>query len=59
MDKKQKLEELKSKLADLKKLDPSHCSGHEDFMNHTMPPELFQEMEDLEQEIKNLEKQGD
>ncbi len=59
MNKQKKLEELKAKLEELKKRDPSHCSGTETFVGHTghtMSPELFQQIEALEEEIKNLEK---
>lgn len=59
MDKQEKLEKLKAKLDELKKRDPSHCSGTEGFIGHTghsMSPELFEQIETLEEEIKNLEK---
>lgn len=60
MNKQKKLEELKAKLEELKKRDPSHCSGTETFVGHTghsMSPELFQQIETLEEEIKKLEKE--
>jgi benzoyl-CoA reductase/2-hydroxyglutaryl-CoA dehydratase subunit BcrC/BadD/HgdB len=60
MGKKEKLEELKAKLEELKSRDPSHCSGKEGFVGHTghsMSPELFQEIEKLEEEIKKLKKE--
>ncbi len=59
MNKQEKLKELKAKLEELKKRDPSHCSGTETFVGHTghtMSPELFRQIEALEEEIKNLEK---
>ncbi|MBM4348728.1 MAG: hypothetical protein FJ106_02405 [Deltaproteobacteria bacterium] len=60
MDKQEKLEELKAKLDELKGRDPSHCSGTDTFVGHTghtMSPELFQRIEELEEEIKKLEKE--
>ena len=57
MDKQEKLKELTAKLEDLKGRDPSHCSGTEGFVGHTghsMSPELFQQIEALEEEIKKL-----
>jgi len=59
MGKQEKLKELKAKLEELKKRDPSHCSGTEGFVGHTghsMSPELFQQIEALEEEIRKLEK---
>jgi hypothetical protein len=59
MGKQEKLKELKEKLEELKGRDPSHCSGTETFVGHTghsMSPELFQQIEALEEEIKKLEK---
>ncbi len=61
MDKQEKLKELKEKLEELKSRDPSHCSGTESFVGHTghaMSPELFQQIEALEEEIKKLEKKS-
>lgn len=60
MGKQEKLKELKEKLEELKSRDPSHCSGKEGFVGHTghsMSPELFQEIEKLEEEIKILKKE--
>ena len=60
MGKKEKLEGLKAKLEELKSRDPSHCSGKEGFVGHTghsMSPELFQQIEALEEEIKKLKKE--
>lgn len=57
MDKQEKLKELTAKLEELKGRDPSHCSGTEGFVGHTghsMSPELFQQIEALEEEIKKL-----
>ncbi len=57
MGKKEKLEELKAKLEELKSRDPSHCSGKEGFVGHTghsMSPKLFQQIEALEEEIGKL-----
>jgi benzoyl-CoA reductase/2-hydroxyglutaryl-CoA dehydratase subunit BcrC/BadD/HgdB len=59
MDAKEKLQVLKAKLEELKGRDPSHCSGTNTFIGHTghsMSPELFQEIEELEEEIRQLEK---
>lgn len=59
MGKEERLQELKAKLAELKQRDPSHCSGTETFIGHTghsMSPELYQQIEALEEEIKKLEK---
>jgi len=60
MGKKEKLEELKTKLEELKGRDPSHCSGKEGFVGHTghsTSPELFQQIEALEEEIKKLQRE--
>lgn len=60
MSKAERLKELKAKLEELKGRDPSHCSGREGFIGHTghsMSPELFQQIETLEEEIKKLEKE--
>jgi len=60
MSKAERLKELKAKLEELKGRDPSHCSGREGFIGHTghsMSPELFQQIEKLEEEIKKLEKE--
>jgi len=58
MDEKVSLEQLKAKLDELKSRDPSHCSGTKTFVGHTghsMSPELFQEIEELEEQIRKLE----
>ena len=60
MTKQERLNELKVKLEELKSRDPSHCSGKEGFVGHTghsMSPELFQQIEALEEEIKKLKKE--
>jgi benzoyl-CoA reductase/2-hydroxyglutaryl-CoA dehydratase subunit BcrC/BadD/HgdB len=60
MNKQERLNELRTKLEELKKRDPSHCSGTDTFIGHTghtMSPELFQQIEALEDEIKKLEKE--
>ena len=49
------LAELKSALADLKKRNPAHCSGTGSFVGHQMSPELYQQIEDLEEEVRELE----
>lgn len=54
---KAKLSELKAKLQDLKALDPSHCSGTGTFVAHTIPPELFSKIEELEEQIEALEEE--
>lgn len=58
-DKKKKLADLKARLADLKKRDPSHCAGTQTHVPHTIPPRLWQEIEDLEDEIRKLEAELD
>ena len=54
-DKEARLAEMKARLKDLKQRDPSHCSGTRTYVPHTMPPSLFQQIEELEEEIKALE----
>jgi hypothetical protein len=54
---KAKLSELRTKLQDLKSLDPSHCSDTEGFVPHTIPPELFSKIEELEEQIAALEEE--
>jgi len=56
MNKKAKIEKLKAELEELKKRDPSHCYGREGHIPHSMTPELFQQIEDLEEKIKELER---
>ena len=61
MNKEERLKELQAKLEELKSRDPSHCSGTEGFVGHTghsMSPELFQQIEALEEEIKKLEEKS-
>jgi len=58
--KRARLAELKERLRDLESRDPSHCadtgrSGSRAYVPHTMPPSLWQEIEDLRDEIKALE----
>ncbi|MFQ5867616.1 MAG: hypothetical protein ACE5IT_06445 [bacterium] len=57
MNKKEKLKELKAKLEELKKRDPSHHGGTKGFVGPSMSMELFQKIENLEEEIKKLEEQ--
>ena len=54
MNNEEKLRGLKKQLADLNKLDPAHCSGKKAFVPHSMTPEHYQKIEDLEEEIKKL-----
>ena len=54
-DKQAKLKELKAKLVELKKRNPAHCSDTGTFVAHTMPPELYAEIEEVEEQIKALE----
>jgi len=54
-DKQAKLKELKARLAELKKLNPAHCSDTGTFVAHSMPPELYAELEEVEEQIKALE----
>lgn len=58
-DRQAKLKELREKLEDLKKRDPAHCSGTATFVStaHSIPPSLYAEIEELEEQIKALEKQ--
>jgi hypothetical protein len=60
MDKarQRKLEQLKARLQELRKHDPSHCSGTRSFTPHSIPPALFREIEEIEEQIKALEAQG-
>ena len=53
-EKESRLAELEERLADLKKRDPAHCYGTKGFVPHSMTPRLYQEIEDLEDEIKRL-----
>ena len=53
--KRAKLAELKAKLKDLKARDPSHCSDSETFVPHSIPPSLYAEIEEVEDQIKALE----
>ncbi len=56
-DKQAKLKELKEKLEDLKKRNPAHCSGTATFVStaHSMPPTLYAQIEELEEQIRALE----
>jgi len=56
-DRATKLKELKDKLDDLKKRNPAHCSGTATFVStaHSMPPTLYAQIEELEDQIKALE----
>jgi len=59
-DKRARLAELKEQLKDLKGRDPSHCadtgkSGSRAYVPHTIPPSLWQKIEDIEDEIRRLE----
>ena len=56
-DRQAKLKELREKLEDLKRRDPSHCSGTATFVStgHSIPPSLYAEIEELEDRIKALE----
>ena len=56
MDKKKRIDELKEQLKEMqKKIDPSHCHDKTGYVAHSISPASFQEMEDLEEEIKKLE----
>ena len=46
-----------AKLEDLKKRNPAHCSGTATFVStaHSMPPTLYAQIEELEDQIKALE----
>jgi BMFP domain-containing protein YqiC len=54
-DKQSKIAELKARLAELKKRDPSHCSDTATYVDHTIPPALYAQIEELEDQIKALE----
>ncbi|HRR81618.1 MAG TPA: hypothetical protein P5532_24005 [Planctomycetota bacterium] len=56
-DKQARLKELREKLEDLKKRNPAHCSGTATFVStaHSMPPTLYAQIEELEDQIKALE----
>ncbi len=56
-DKQAKLKELKEKLEDLKSRNPAHCSGTATFVStaHSMPPKLYAQIEELEEQIKALQ----
>jgi hypothetical protein len=56
-DKQAKLKDLREKLEDLKQRNPAHCSGTATFVStaHSMPPRLYAEIEELEEQIKALE----
>lgn len=51
----EKLAELKGRLKDLERRNPAHCSETNTYVGHQMTPQLLQEIEDLEDEIKELE----
>ena len=53
--KKQRLDALKDRLDELKKHDPSHCSDRGTFTPHSIPPQVYQKIEEVEDEIKALE----
>ena len=53
--KKQRLAELRERLDELRKHDPSHCSGTGSFTGHSIPPELLQKIEETEDQIKAIE----
>lgn len=55
MDRDVKLKKLKEELDELKKHGPSHCHGREGYIDHNMPVNMYQRIEDLEEEIKKLE----
>ncbi len=57
MTDEEKLKELKRQLEEKKKSIPGHCSETEFFVEHNSPLELelFQQIDELESEIKNLE----
>jgi len=53
-DKKQRLAKLKERYDELKTHGPGHCSGTKSFVPHSIPPKLYAELEELEEEIKKL-----
>ena len=53
----EKIADLKKSLGDLKGRNPAHCSGTRDYVGHQMSQKLFQQLEDIEEEIKELEGQ--
>ena len=57
-DRPKKLAELKARLEELKRRNPAHCSGLSTFVGHQMTPELYEKIEELEDQIKALEAEG-
>ena len=55
VDKAARLAELKAKLNELKRLNPAHCSDTNTFVAHQLSQKLYEQLEDLEEEIKALE----
>ncbi len=55
--KEARLKELREKLEDLKTRNPAHCSGTATYVGtaHSMPPKLYSQIEELEEQIKALE----
>lgn len=53
-----KLAELKARLEELKRRNPAHCSGLSTFVGHQMTPKLYEELEEIEEQIKALEAEG-
>ena len=49
------LDKLKTRLKELKRLNPAHCSDSGTFVAHSMPPELYAQVEELEEQIQELE----
>ena len=54
---REKLAELKAQLKDLEGRNPAHCSDTRGYVGHQLSAELFQKIEDLEEEISELERQ--
>ncbi len=53
--KAEELAELEAKLEDLRTRRPEHCHGTDGYVgNHSTSPELWAEIEELEERIKKL-----
>ena len=53
----EKIADLKTRLKDLQGRNPAHCSDKNTYIGHQMTQKVFEEMEDLEDQIKDLESQ--
>lgn len=58
-EKEARLAELRARLDEIRRLNPAHCSDTNTFVPHQMSPKLYEEMEDIEEEIARLEAEGE